>query len=141
MRVLLLLTIPILLISCSPEKRLARLVNKHPELIQRDTVFTSDTTIVQGVVHDTIFKTQITKDTITIIDRQLTYKYYNNGKTTYLKGECKTDTIIKEVPLIVNSVNPVKEVHVIKWWDWLSYAISLLAIAFVILDRMAARKG
>lgn len=128
------------LFACSPEKRLSRLIASHPELVQHDTIIRIDTTIVTGVQHDTIFTTQITKDTITIVDKQLTIRYYNDGKTTYLKGVCDTVKIIEKEPVYINSVNPVKEVHIIKWWDWLAYAISILAILFIILDRLAARK-
>lgn len=136
--------IPILLISilfsCSPQKRLSRLVRLHPELVKSDTIMVHDTTIVLGVVHDTIFRTQITKDTITIIDKQLTIKYYNDGKTTYLKGKCDTVWSIKEIPVTVHSVSPVKEVYVVRWWDWLSRAIALLAILFIVFDQFAARR-
>lgn len=124
-----------LLISCSPERRLARLIKKHPELVAHDTIYKSDTTIVNGVQHDTIFRTQITKDTVIIRDKQLTIKYYNDGKTTYLKGVCDTIRIIKEVPIMVNSVNPIRYItEPTKWWQWVLYVIAVLALLFVALD-------
>lgn len=143
--------IPILLISilasCSYEKRLTRakkklgnLVAEFPALVQHDTIMVSDTTIVPGVVHDTIFRTQITKDTITIIDKQLTIKYYNDGTTTYLKGVCDTVWAIKEIPVQVHSINPVKEVYLVNWYDYVCRGLSLLAILFIIFDQLAARR-
>ncbi len=39
----LLLSLTILCLACSPQRRLARLVEKHPELIKTDTVFTTVT--------------------------------------------------------------------------------------------------
>lgn len=71
----------------------------------------------------------------------MTYKYYNDGKTTYLKGKCDTVWAIKEIPVQVHSVNPFKEVHVIKWWDWMTYCISILAILFIVFDQAAAKRS
>ena len=95
----------ILLCGCSPQKRLNRLVAKHPELINRYTIYRNDTTIINGTIIDTVFKSGITKDTIIIKENNLTIKYFNDGKTTYIKGKVDTITVIKKVPLIVNSVN------------------------------------
>lgn len=95
----------ILLCGCSPQKRLNRLISKHPELINRDTIYRNDTTIINGTIIDTVFKSGITKDTIIIKENNLTIKYFNDGKTTYIKGKVDTITVIKKVPLIVNSVS------------------------------------
>jgi adenosylcobinamide amidohydrolase len=125
------------LFSCSPEKRLSRLIRKYPQLVDSDTIKRLDTVIVNGTQHDTIFRSSITKDTVVIRENNLTVKYYNDGKTTYLKGVCDTIKIIREVPFIVNTVSPIKEVHVMRWWDYIIYAIAGLAILFVILDSLA----
>lgn len=123
-----LLLICLSLCSCSPEKRLARLIRHNPQLVKTDTIFRKDTMIINGVAHDTIFKTRITKDTIIIKDKQLTIKYYNDGTTTYLKGVCDTVRIIKEVPVIVNSVKPVESKR-----DWLPIILfGILALLMIV---------
>ena len=95
----------ILLCGCSPQKRLQRLISKHPELINTDTVYRNDTTIINGTQIDTIFKSGITKDTLIIRENNLTIKYFNDGKTTYIKGKVDTITIVKKMPYVVNSVS------------------------------------
>lgn len=140
-KLLLILLISFFLFSCSPTKRLARLVKNHPELVSHDTIFKSDTTILNGVQHDTIFRTQITKDTIIIKDKQLTIKYYNDGKNTYIKGECDTVFVIKKIPVVVNSVNPVDIIKTGTWYDkWLIRPFAIIALLFILLDQIAARK-
>jgi len=132
------------LFSCSPERKLKRankklvqIIQQYPLLVQSDTIFRHDTLIAAKTQHDTIFRSTITKDTVIIRENNLTVKYYNDGKTTYLKGVCDTIKIIREVPFIVNTVSPVKEVHVMKWYDYILYSIAFLAILFVVLDRVA----
>lgn len=131
--------------QCTPQKRLSRLLRKNPELISKDTIFKSDTTIVYGTSKDTVFNTSITKDTLVIRDKQLEIRYYNDGKTTYLKGKCDTVWAIKEIPVQINSV----EVDVIKKKKWykklwdecidLLAIIGVLALLFIILDLIAAK--
>lgn len=139
MRLLIITLLLSSIFACSPEKRLSRLVRKYPQLVHSDTIKRIDTVVFKGSQHDTIFRTQITKDTVIIRENNLTVKYFNDGKTTYLKGVCDTIRIIREVPFIVNTVSPVKEVHVMRWWDWIVYVIAGLALLFVVLDRIAHR--
>lgn len=106
MKKLLLLLTTILLVSCSPQKRLAKLLKDHPELVKSDTIKVRDTVIVPAIHTDTILQNTITRDTVVITKDKLVIKYFNNGKTVYLGGEVKKDTIIKEIPVIVNTVTP-----------------------------------
>jgi hypothetical protein len=61
-----------LLFSCSPQKRLNRLVKKHPELVKIDTITVRDTirdtinVTTELVKVDTIFSLNEIHDTITI---------------------------------------------------------------------------
>lgn len=131
MKRILFLLILVNIFSCSPEKRLGRLVKNHPELISRDTIFRVDTTIVNGVQHDTIFKNTITRDTLVIKDHQLTIKYFNDGKTTYLKGICDTVWAIKEIPIQVNSIEA--KISNEKWWEKGLKYINLLILAVLLI--------
>lgn len=136
------------LTSCSPEAKLKRaqkqlynLLKEHHELSRHDTIYKTISVLTPVAKHDTIFKTQITKDTIIIKDKQLTIKYYNDGKTTYLKGVCDTIRITKEVPTYITTISPAKEIHVVKWYDYFAYVISILALIFLGLDLWATIKG
>lgn len=132
-KLLSLLTLAVLIISCTPQKRLNRLIKHHPELIQNDTILKMDTTVVNGVQHDTVFTTTITRDTIVIKDKQLTIKYYNDGKTTYLKGVCDTVKIIKEVPVVVNKIEATIE-EVAPWYDkYIFRPLASIGLIFLLL--------
>jgi hypothetical protein len=117
--------------SCSPQVRLNNLARKHPELFKRDTIFRSDTTFIAGVEHDTIVRYGITKDTLIIRDKQLTYKYYTDGKTVYLKGKCAPDTVVKMVPYIINNA----KITATRWSDRIKLWI-VDNIAWIVLIGM-----
>jgi len=94
-----------LLFSCSPQKRLNRLIKKHPELVKIDTIVVRDTirdtinVTTELVKIDTIFSLNKIHDTITITKDNLTIRYYHDTvhDNVYISGEC--DTIWIEVPL------------------------------------------
>lgn len=132
MKKILLLIIPILLVSCSPTARLARLVKKHPELVKSDTIFKADTTILEAVKTDTAFVNQITKDTIRITKDNLIIKYFNRGDTVFLSGEVKADTIVKLIPVKINSVNPIETKSNTDWWVIIVIIIGMIIILLLI---------
>ena len=113
--------------SCTPEKRMARMIRKHPSLTRIDTTWKSDTVHIAGASVDTSFH-YYTKDTVVMKSNQLTVKYYfNKDSTVYLSGKC--DPIIKRyffpVVKVVTSV-PAQltfNERVILWisrnWWWL----------------------
>jgi hypothetical protein len=94
-----------ILFSCSPQKRLNRLLKKHPELVQTDTIWKTDTVIVEAVKIDTTFKFK--HDTITIVEDRLTVKTFFNyhDSTIYISAKCKSDTIIREIPVQVQTIS------------------------------------
>lgn len=131
----------VLACACSPQARLNSLLKNHPELGRRDTITRIDTIIVPRVATDTVFRTQITKDTVIIRENNLTVKYYNDGKTTYLKGTCDTIRIIREVPVTVNTFEVKPETTWEKAWRWFKdFLIPLLLGAVVILLILQYRK-
>ena len=86
------------LFSCSPQKRLNRIVRKHPELVKTDTIVVRDTirdtiSITTELVRlDTIFSLNEIHDTITITKDNLTIRYYYDTvhDKVYISGECDT---------------------------------------------------
>lgn len=137
---IILLIISITLYSCSAEKRLSRIIRNNPQLVKQDTIWKLDTTIVNGVQHDTIIKTGITTDTLVIKEKHLTYKYFNNGKTVYLKGICDTVVITKKIPYIVNSVSvkPLNRKERFVMWvaDNLAWIVLIAMGLFWLLKRL-----
>lgn len=104
MKQLFYITALLLLFSCAPQKRLARLIKKHPELQEMQTVIITDTikdTIVVSIpgvsVVDTFTDQQII-DTVYIDTNQLHVTIWRDTVTKQIvvKGNC--DPIVKRVP-------------------------------------------
>ena len=104
------------------------MIKKHPELVSTDTVIRIDTIRYDGVQHDTVLQNIVTNDTIILRDKQLEIRYYNDGKTVYLKGKCDTVYKVVETPVIVNKVEVVKA----KWYHGLKNILILCIILFVL---------
>ena len=103
----------LILSSCSPEKRIARILKKHPELVKSDTVWHRDTIYTKSVEKDTTFYFN-QPDTVYMNEGKMHVKYYfNKDSTVYLQGKCDADTVVKYYPVQVNSVS-VKDG---KWYD------------------------
>ena len=126
--------------SCSPEQRIARILKKNPNLIKKDTVYRTDTTIIKEVQRDTTFFYN-SPDTITIVKDKLEIQYFYNTKdsTVYINGKCKTDTIYKSYPVYINSVSVAKHLtwkEKIKLWIFGNILwIGLVLIILVYLYR------
>ena len=120
------------MISCSPQKRLSRLIEKHPELIKHDTIYIKDTIITNHYHKDTVLSIHHHYgDTVIIKDHKLTTKIiYLPGDSIKVQGDCASDTIYKERPVYINSVNPVTETgNEWKWYFWiLAGVIGLFAL-------------
>lgn len=122
-----------LLTSCSPEKKLNRLLMKYPELRTTDTIHDTVEAIVSYVHTDTVFK-PTTGDTVRLSDGRLRVKYVRMpGDTVYLAGECLADTVRVPVETIVERVAPKEYVDRIPWWVWL---IICMLVALIALPRV-----
>jgi len=108
-----LITLCIVCIGCSPNKRLNRLIKRHPELIQIDTTIVHDTLHTETIKADTVFKDttyfRLLRDTITVTNDRLTIKQYYHRDSIFIEGECLGDTIIREIPVPYETVKPVTE--------------------------------
>ena len=132
-----LLIVLLLIISCTPQRRFTRLIDKFPHLLTTDTLTVHDTVKVEvpKVVHDTIinqhFFTQITRDTLVLQKERLTVKIFHDTikKNVYIKGECDTITVEK----IVERKIPIKYYERTPTWKKIINWILLVAIILVIL--------
>ena len=140
-KTLIFLTITILLLaSCSPQKRLHRLVTKHPELTRIDTIKIQDSVFVPGTNVDTVFRSSLLHDTVTITQGKLQIKLIEINDTIYLNAKVEPDTIIitKEIP-----VQKIVHVEPEKWWimiwnkfkKWFLYILSFLILLLVLFIR------
>jgi hypothetical protein len=134
LKILFALIILLSVTSCDPQKRINRILKKHPELITKDTIIVRDTVTIDGTSTDTIFKTQVTKDTVILKEKQLTIKYYNDGKTTYLAGKCDTVKVPVEIKVPVETIKNVTE-YKTHWYDYLARGVfaGLLIVLLLII--------
>lgn len=100
--------------SCSPQQRIARIANKY-NLVKSDTIFKKDTVIVEGSMRDTTIH-YYQRDTIVLKENNMTLRYYYNihDSTVYLRGECAADTIYRNIPVAINSINVTEKFSFIK---------------------------
>jgi len=123
-----LLILLLIVSACSPSKRLARLEKNHPELFRVDTIFKVDTFKVEGVRLDTVFKNEITLDTVTIVKDNVIIKYFNDGKTVYLAGETKTVEKIVKYPVTAKAAVIREKVNIVPWWVYLVFGLCAIVI-------------
>ena len=129
----------ILLVACSPQKRMNRLIKKFPNLVQLDTIRIVDTVIVPTIEHDTttIFKVS-THDTV-INSEKVFLKYFYDTLTREIHHEyiCFGDTIIQEKIVQVEKVI-YKELD---WWEkyqsliYIGLALFVLSIIYKRLTK------
>jgi hypothetical protein len=95
-----------LIVGCSPQKRLNRLLTKHPQLTQQDTIVVRDTVTIQTYVHDT---------TTVINNERVILKYFHDTLTKEIHHyvECKGDTVYME------KLVPIEKAvfRELSWWD------------------------
>lgn len=117
------IAILILLSSCSPQKRLNRLLTKHPELLHSKV----DTVYIESVEADTIFYYN-QKDTVVIREGKLTMKYFYNSSdsTVYLQGKCAADTLIREIMI------PSKIEYKRSWYDKFLLPFGIIGLILII---------
>jgi len=135
------------LLSCSPQTRFNRLIDKHPYLLEIDSVSFIDTVRVEvpKVVHDTIinehFFHEITRDTLILQKERLTVKIFHDTiqKNVFIHGECDTVTVEK----VIERTIPVKYYEKTPFWkktiNWL-VLIALLYGAYRLFKFIIAEK-
>lgn len=130
-----------MLIACSPQKKLNRLINKYPYLVETkiDTIYSIDTVIILD--YDTTVVNNIIKqrtDTVIYNEKVFLKYFYDTLRQEIIhEVECFGDTIIKEkiIPYKVEKV-VYKE---LTWWQQYKHLIiifALLILALIVLKKL-----
>ena len=123
------------LAACSPQKKLAKLLAKYPELARTDTITIRDTITIPG---DTIRATEILRDTIRIEnDRQVirVVRIPTGGPcdtvpvNLEVEGIVKPDTVFYSVEVPMERLVPCPPERSL-WWVWL--IIGVLGVVVVV---------
>jgi hypothetical protein len=123
---LLFLALIVVVFSCSPARRMAILKKNHPKLFTTDTTWIKDTLITETVKADTVFSSSV--DTVVIHKNNLTVKYIHTRDSVYIYGECKGDTIIRQVPVITERITFKENLP-----SWVWPVIGILAVIIILL--------
>lgn len=88
--------------SCTPQRRLERILKKHPYLLtQKDTVVVTDTVriTIPGTQKDTFFQVKKLIDTVTIVQDRLNVKMWMVHDTVFVDAACDTirTTVVRTV--------------------------------------------
>ncbi len=134
--VVLIAIVLIALFGCSPQRKLNRLIKKHPELLRTDTILWADTLIQWGIRVDTA--TSIHFDTLFIEKEKLKIRLIRVRDSIFVKGEVLTDTIYREFRIPYNPV-VVKE---LTFWEkygtliWILVFLLLIIIVLYLINRL-----
>jgi len=126
--------ISLLFVCCSPQERLNRLITKHPELSQKDTIIVRDTVVVENYNYDT---TTIIKlhDTTTVINNErvvLKYYYDTLREIIHHDVECLGDTVY------IETLVPIEKAvfRELSWWEkykeFIYIGLVLILVLFVL---------
>ncbi len=136
MRIIIYILFTTALLSCTPQRRFTRLIEKYPHLLTTDTLIIHDTVrvTVPKIIHDTIinehFFHEITRDTLVLQKERLTVKIFHDTikKNVFIQGECDTITVEK----IVERKIPIKYYEKTPLWkkivNWLIIAAILYGV-------------
>tara|TARA_R110002020_G_scaffold149080_2_gene325251 strand:+ start:9 stop:437 length:429 start_codon:yes stop_codon:yes gene_type:complete len=126
----------LLVFGCSPQKKLQRLVKKHPELLQLDTIVIRDTIIIEDYVHDTTTVIRY-HDSITVIDNsKVILKYFYDTLTREIHHE--VECLGKEI--ITEKVIPYEKVVIQELTWWQKYGSLVIIISFLILFLLLIKR-
>ena len=126
----------ILLISCTPQKRLNRLVRNHPYLSKIDTIKIVDTIVVPNYEYDTIETVTFHDTTIIVNNEKIEARYYYDTlrKEIWHEITCKNDTIIKD------RLIPYEKVTVQELTFWEKYGSMVIFGILILIGSKVLKK-
>ena len=140
----LILVFALLLSSCSleskmerkirkAERKIEKLTIKYPQLLEKDTLHDTITTVINEIKVDTSF-IDVLGDTTYVYRDKLRVKYVKIGDTVHIEAACKGDTIVQYVKIPFEKV-VVKEQGIVKQLtkNVKRIAVTLLLIVLAVL--------
>ena len=126
----------ILLISCTPQKRLNRLVRNYPYLSKIDTIKIVDTIVVPNYEYDTIETVTYHDTTIIGNNEKIEARYYYDTlrKEIWHEITCKNDTIIKD------RLIPYEKVTVQELTFWEKYGSMVIFGILILIGSKVLKK-
>lgn len=95
--------------SCSPQSRIQRIIDRHPELTIRDTIIDLDTFVTRETHVDSVFSMVQLTDTVAIEKENLKIKLLWKHDSIYVFGKVMADTIYVTEQIPVEKIKYVKE--------------------------------
>jgi len=129
--------VSLLIIGCSPQKRLNRLITKFPQLTETDTIIVRDTVVVESYNYDTTTIIRLHDTTVVVNNERVVLKYFYDTlrETIYHDIDCIGDTVYTEKLITVEKA-VFKE---LSWWEKykdLIYILAVLLLGLVILKKL-----
>jgi len=126
-----------LLFSCTPQRRLNRLLTNHPELLEKDTVVVRDTVVVENYNYDTTTIIRLHDTTTVINNERVVLKYYYDTlrEVIHHDVECLGDTVYIETLVPIEKA-VFKE---LSWWEKYKEFIYIglfLILVLIILKKL-----
>lgn len=129
--------------SCTPERRLARILKKNPHLLQKDSVenidsiFIAEQSVTRDIVDSVLFSSN--KFQPIVIDsgkvRTVIYRYQNK---TIVESKCKEDTIIHKHYNVNNYYKTDRRIFSKQNWTFYLYCF-LCSIAACLLTKIVSK--
>ena len=114
--------------SCNPQKRLNRIISKHPYLAKDSTYIIHDTTVTKAFSFDTLYNFTHSTDTVYLKQHNVTVKAYHYHDSIYIGATVKADTIYKTITLPTKQFN----VNVGERKKWLFLWIGIAGTLFLL---------
>lgn len=120
--------------SCTPQKRLDRLLRNHPELLQhRDTVTVYDTVIAPAIAADTVFSAKF--DTVTMVRDCVRVWLVKHRDTIRLTLTKPADTVVKTIKVPIKIANATIE-PLSKLETWLLTLVAIVLLFLLVYGSM-----
>ena len=134
-----LLTVTILLTSCSAQWHLKTAVRKNPLVLEKDTLIVMDTVVSPPVaITDTVIMKQ--HDTITLVKDRLRVRIVKVNDTITIDAVCDSDTIIRTIEVPYDKIVYIEKENLFDKIKNLAIYIGLAFLAIKIIMKLFERK-